>query len=38
VRDYMTPFPQRVVAPGPGASVGGWLHDFVPAASLGMAF
>jgi hypothetical protein len=34
-RDYMTPFPQDVVAPPPGADIKGWLHDFVPMVGLG---
>ncbi len=28
-RDYLTPFPKQVIAPGPGARIGGWVHDFV---------
>jgi len=33
-RDQITPFPKEVVAPGPGAKMGGWLHDFVPMVGL----
>lgn len=29
-RDLVTPFPDQVIAPVPGASAGGWLHNFVP--------
>jgi hypothetical protein len=28
-RDYATPFPDKVIAPAPGAKLHGWLHDFV---------
>ena len=37
-RDYMTRFPTEVIAPVPGADVGGWLHNFVPAIGLGFTF
>ncbi|HWB99706.1 MAG TPA: hypothetical protein VG672_23525, partial [Bryobacteraceae bacterium] len=36
VRDYLTPFPKEIIAPVPGASVGGWLHHFVP--MVGVSF
>lgn len=29
-RDYVTPFPDSVIAPAPGAAAGGWLHNFCP--------
>jgi hypothetical protein len=29
-RDYVTPFPDKVIAPVPGASAGGWLNNFCP--------
>jgi hypothetical protein len=29
-RDYMTSFPDQVIAPVPGASSGGWIHNFMP--------
>ena len=32
--DYATPFPSRVIAASPGASLGGWLHDIVPMVGL----
>ena len=35
-RDYLTQFPTKVIAPVPGADVGGWLHNFVP--SIGISF
>jgi hypothetical protein len=34
LRDYATPFPSSVIAPAPGATVHGWLHDFVPTLAL----
>jgi len=37
-RDYMTPFPTEVVAPAPGASIKGWLHDFVPTVGISYKF
>ena len=38
VRDNMTPFPQNVIAPVPGASVSGWLHNIIPSAALVATF
>jgi hypothetical protein len=38
VHDYLTPFPKKVITPSQGASVGGWLQDFVPAAALAYTF
>ena len=32
--DYLTPFPQNVIAPADGSKVGGWLQDFVLMAGL----
>ena len=32
--DYLTPFPKHVITPNRGASVGGWLQDFVPMVGL----
>jgi hypothetical protein len=37
-RDYMTPVPKNVIAPAPGASIKGWLHDFVPSVGIGVTF
>jgi opacity protein-like surface antigen len=37
-RDYLTPFPREVIAPSPGASIHGWVHDFVPMAGISFAF
>ena len=34
IRDYVTPFPKNVIAPGRGASIKGWLHDFVPMVGI----
>jgi opacity protein-like surface antigen len=36
-RDYMTPFPKRIIAPVTGAG-GGWLHDLVPTLGLSIRF
>jgi hypothetical protein len=38
VRDYFSRFPTKVIAPAPGASVSGWLHDLVPMAGLTFVF
>jgi hypothetical protein len=37
-RDQVTPFPSKVLQPAPGAQLRGWLHDFVPMASIGWTF
>lgn len=29
-RDFITPFPENIIAPAPGAKYGSILHDFVP--------
>lgn len=34
VHDYLTPFPQNVIAPNVGSKVGGWLSDFVVSAGV----
>jgi hypothetical protein len=34
VRDYFTRVPKDVLLPSPGASLGGWLHDIMPMASI----
>ena len=38
LRDYITPFPTKVIAPVPPAKIGGWLHDFVPLVGISFAF
>lgn len=38
VRDYLTPVPKAVIAPAPGAQIGGWLHDIAPVAAIGIGF
>jgi len=38
VRDYITPFPNKVITPAPGAKVSGWLQDFVPMFGLSYIF
>jgi len=38
VRDYLTPFPSKVIAPVGGASLDRWLHNFVPSLALGLRF
>ena len=37
-RDQLTRFPQRIIAPAPGMTLGGWLHDFVPTVGLSWMF
>jgi hypothetical protein len=38
VKDYFSRFPTKVIAPAPGASISGWLHDLVPMAGLTFVF
>jgi hypothetical protein len=38
VRDYITPFPNKVITPAPGAKVSGWVQDFVPLFGLSFVF
>jgi hypothetical protein len=33
-RDYVTPFPEKIIAPAPGTKYGRILNDFVPMASI----
>ena len=37
LRDQITGFPSKVIAPAPGMAIKGWLHDFVPTVGLGWA-
>lgn len=37
-RDYLTPFPAKVIAPVPPSTVSGWVHDFVPLVGVSMGF
>ena len=34
VHDFISPVPKSVIAPGPGASIHGWLNDIIPAVSI----
>jgi hypothetical protein len=36
-RDFMTPFPSKVIAPAPGAKFGSILQDFVPMVGISYA-
>ena len=38
VHDYLTPFPNKVIAPSANAKVGGWIQDIVPMAGLAFLF
>ena len=38
LRDYITPFPNKVITPAPGAKVSGWIQDFVPLFGLSFIF
>jgi len=38
LHDYLTPFPKEVITPAQGASVSGWIHDFVPSFGLSFIF
>jgi hypothetical protein len=38
VRDYITPFPNKVITPAGNAKVSGWLHDFAPMVGISFGF
>jgi hypothetical protein len=38
LRDYLTQFPEKVITPAKGASIGGWIHNLVPAAGISFGF
>jgi len=38
VRDYWSPVPTQVIAPAPGANLGGWIHNIVPLVGFGFRF
>jgi hypothetical protein len=38
LRYLLSPRPDKILAPGPGASTKGWVHDFVPAIGLAAIF
>ena len=38
LRDYITPFPSKVITPAPGAKVSGWIQDFVPLVGISLIF
>jgi hypothetical protein len=38
VRDYLTMFPQEIIAPAPGVKFGRVLHDFVPLVEIGYQY
>lgn len=38
IRDFLSPFPDQVIAPAPHVSGGGWLHDLVPMVGLSYTF
>jgi|SRR5215467_12294319 hypothetical protein len=37
-RYYLTPFPHKIFTAAPGASIHGWLHNFVPLAGIAWTF
>jgi len=37
-RDYLTPFPNKIITPAPGANQHGWLNDFVFMAGVEWKF
>jgi hypothetical protein len=37
-RDYVTPFPDQVIAAAPGMHIHGWLHDIVPLVGISYVF
>jgi hypothetical protein len=38
IRDYLTPFPRKIIEPAGGASLDRWLHDLTPSLGLGVRF
>jgi len=38
LRDYFGPTPNRVIAPAPGGTLNGWIHNFVVMAGLSYTF
>lgn len=38
IHDYISPAPDEVLVPAPGASVSGWLHDVLPLVGLSYRF
>jgi hypothetical protein len=38
IHDYLTPFPNKVIAPAQNSKVSGWIQDFVPMVGLAAAF
>jgi hypothetical protein len=38
MHDFITPFPKKVITPGPGAGISGWLHNIVPTAGISFSF
>jgi hypothetical protein len=37
-RDYITPFPKKVIMPAPGQKISGWVHDIVPMVGISYTF
>jgi hypothetical protein len=37
LRDQITGFPSKIIAPAPGMAITGWLHDFRPTVGLSWA-
>lgn len=38
IRDYISPFPNKVITPAPGSKISGWVQDFVPLVGLSFIF
>lgn len=38
IHDFLTPFPDKVIAPALGSKVGGWLSDFAAMAGISFSF
>ena len=38
VHDFFTQIPTKVITPAPGASLSGWIHNFVPTAGISFTF
>lgn len=37
-KDYLTPLPDKLIQPNAGASVSGWIHNFVPLVGISYVF
>jgi hypothetical protein len=38
IHDYLSPFPDKVIAPALNSTTGGWLNNIVPTAGISFTF